>query len=86
MARLLPAALVTLFALLLLGAMFWAWRARTRRQAAFRAPTTAPATDAILVLTGISDQAEINRYPFRPDEVIDSVADLVLPFPLETEL
>ncbi len=31
----------------------------------------------ILVLTGISDQAEIERYPFRPDEVIGSVADLV---------
>ncbi len=31
----------------------------------------------ILVLTGISDQAEIERYPFRPDEIIGSVADLV---------
>lgn len=31
----------------------------------------------ILVLTGISDQAEIDRYPFRPDEVLDSVADLL---------
>jgi NagD protein len=31
----------------------------------------------ILVLTGISDQAEIERYPFRPDEIIDSVADLI---------
>jgi len=31
----------------------------------------------ILVLTGISDQAEIERYPFRPDEVLDSVADLL---------
>jgi NagD protein len=31
----------------------------------------------ILVLTGISDQTEIERYPFRPDEVIDSVADLL---------
>lgn len=31
----------------------------------------------ILVMTGISDQAEIEKYPFRPDEVIDSVADLV---------
>ena len=30
----------------------------------------------ILVLTGISDQAEIERYPFRPDEVVESVADL----------
>ena len=29
----------------------------------------------ILVLTGISDQAEIERYPFRPDEVLESVAD-----------
>jgi len=31
----------------------------------------------ILVLTGISDRAEIERYPFRPDEVLDSVADLL---------
>ena len=30
----------------------------------------------ILVLTGISDQAEIERYPFRPDEILGSVADL----------
>jgi NagD protein len=31
----------------------------------------------VLVLTGISDRAEIERYPFRPDEVLESVADLV---------
>ncbi len=31
----------------------------------------------ILVLTGISDPAEIERYPFRPSEVLESVADLV---------
>jgi NagD protein len=31
----------------------------------------------ILVLSGISDRAEIDRYPFRPDEVLDSVADLL---------
>ena len=31
----------------------------------------------VLVLTGISDRAEIEKYPFRPDEVVDSVADLV---------
>ncbi len=40
---------------------------------------------SVLVLTGISDQAEIERYPFRPNEVIDSVADLVLDEPVETE-
>jgi NagD protein len=38
----------------------------------------------ILVLTGISDQSEINRYPFRPDEVLGSVADLIEP-DFETE-
>src|SRR5206468_3250759 len=32
-----------------------------------------------LVLTGISDHTEIERYPFRPDEVIESVADLLDP-------
>jgi NagD protein len=31
----------------------------------------------ILVLTGISDQNEVNRYPFRPHEILDSVADLL---------
>ncbi|WP_382305666.1 hypothetical protein [Herbiconiux sp. UC225_62] len=46
MARILPAVLVTAFALLLLAAMFWAWRARKKRQAAFQNPLDAPATDA----------------------------------------
>jgi NagD protein len=40
----------------------------------------------VLVLTGISDQAEIDRYPFRPDEILGSVAELVDPEPAETEL
>jgi len=31
----------------------------------------------VLVLTGISDRKEIDRYPFRPHEVLDSVADLL---------
>ncbi len=31
----------------------------------------------VLVLTGISDRNEIQRYPFRPDEVLDSVAALL---------
>nr|WP_243854561.1 HAD-IIA family hydrolase [Canibacter zhoujuaniae] len=31
----------------------------------------------ILVRTGISDDNEIARYPFRPNEIIDSVADLL---------
>jgi NagD protein len=39
----------------------------------------------ILVLTGISDPAEIERYPFRPDEILDSVADLVSAEPIESE-
>jgi NagD protein len=39
----------------------------------------------ILVLTGISDRAEIERYPFRPDEVLNSVADLLEDGPLESE-
>jgi NagD protein len=30
-----------------------------------------------LVMTGISDRKEMERYPFRPDEVLDSVADLL---------
>jgi NagD protein len=31
----------------------------------------------VLVMTGISDPAEIERYPFRPSEVLGSVAELV---------
>jgi NagD protein len=31
----------------------------------------------ILVRTGIADPREIERYPFRPDEILDSVADLL---------
>jgi NagD protein len=39
----------------------------------------------VLVLTGISDAVEIQRYPFRPDEVLDSVADLLDGDPVESE-
>jgi NagD protein len=39
----------------------------------------------VLVLTGISDRAEIERYPFRPDEVLESVADLLEPGERESE-
>ena len=40
----------------------------------------------VLVLTGISDQAEIERYPFRPDEILQGVHELVDAGPTETEL
>ena len=40
----------------------------------------------ILVLTGISDQAEIERYPFRPDEILNGVHELVAPGPIESEV
>ncbi|WP_345751721.1 HAD-IIA family hydrolase [Microbacterium rhizophilus] len=33
----------------------------------------------VLVMTGISDDREISRYPFRPNEVLASVADLLTP-------
>jgi NagD protein len=39
----------------------------------------------ILVLTGISDQAEIEKYPFRPDEVLNGVFELVEEGPIESE-
>jgi NagD protein len=39
----------------------------------------------ILVLTGISDQAEIERYPFRPDEVLNGVFELVDEEPVESD-
>lgn len=31
----------------------------------------------VLVLTGIADRSEVERYPFRPKEILDSVADLL---------
>lgn len=31
----------------------------------------------ILVLTGISDRDEVERYPFRPDEILDGVHQLI---------
>ena len=31
----------------------------------------------VLVLTGIADDAEINRFPFRPNEILNSIADLL---------
>ena len=40
----------------------------------------------ILVLTGISDRSEIERYPFRPDEVLSGVTELLDPEPVESEL
>ncbi|MGO4105586.1 HAD-IIA family hydrolase [Leifsonia sp. YAF41] len=39
----------------------------------------------ILVMTGISDEAEINRYPFRPDEILSGVHKLVAPTPVESD-
>ena len=40
----------------------------------------------ILVLTGISDRAEIERYPFRPDEVLGGVIDLIETEPYQVEI
>jgi NagD protein len=40
----------------------------------------------ILVLTGISDQAEIDRYPFRPDEVLNGVFELLEDEPVESDI
>jgi NagD protein len=31
----------------------------------------------VLVMTGISDRREIERFPFRPDEILSSVAELL---------
>jgi len=39
----------------------------------------------ILVLTGISDQAEIEKYPFRPDEILSGVSDLLREEPFESD-
>src|SRR6195952_4069769 len=40
----------------------------------------------VLVLTGISDEAEIERYPFRPDEILDGVFQLLDNEPAESVL
>ncbi|TFC04016.1 HAD family hydrolase [Cryobacterium adonitolivorans] len=39
----------------------------------------------VLVLTGISDPAEIARYPFRPDEILDGVHQLLAAGPIESD-
>src|SRR5690606_37825977 len=40
----------------------------------------------VLVMTGISDPAVVETYPFRPDEMLESVQDLVDPKPIASEL
>ncbi|MCP2031430.1 NagD protein [Okibacterium sp. HSC-33S16] len=40
----------------------------------------------ILVLTGISDEREIARYPFRPSEILGGVVDLLEAEPIESEV
>jgi len=40
----------------------------------------------VLVMTGISDEAELLRYPFRPDEVLGGVDELIERDPVESEL
>src|SRR5699024_5654053 len=39
----------------------------------------------ILVLTGISDADEIEKYPFRPDETLSGVHELIEDEPFETD-
>jgi NagD protein len=39
----------------------------------------------ILVMTGISDEAEIRKYPFRPDEILSGVHELVIRGPVESD-
>jgi NagD protein len=33
--------------------------------------------ETILVLTGISSKADVDKYPYRPSRVVDSIADLI---------
>jgi NagD protein len=33
--------------------------------------------ETILVLTGIASRADIDKFPYRPSRVINSVADLI---------
>lgn len=39
----------------------------------------------ILVMTGISDEADIKRYPFRPDEILAGVYELLATDPVESD-
>ena len=39
----------------------------------------------ILVMSGISDDAEVHRYPFRPDEILSGVHELVSKEPVESD-
>ena len=36
----------------------------------------------VLVLTGITQAGDVERFPFRPSRVVDSIADLVDELPL----
>jgi NagD protein len=40
----------------------------------------------VLVMTGISDENEINRYPFRPGEILAGVHELVAKGPIESDV
>ena len=40
----------------------------------------------ILVMTGISDEAELAKYPFRPSEILSGVHELVRTEPYEVEM
>jgi NagD protein len=33
--------------------------------------------ETFLVLTGLTGKGDIDRYPYRPTKVVDSIADLV---------
>jgi NagD protein len=35
--------------------------------------------DTILVLTGVTRREDVERYPYRPTDVADSIADVALP-------
>ncbi|PZE27926.1 MULTISPECIES: HAD-IIA family hydrolase [unclassified Curtobacterium] len=40
----------------------------------------------ILVMSGISDMSEVERYPFRPNEILSGVHELVTQTPYEVEM
>ncbi|KQO61427.1 HAD-IIA family hydrolase [Curtobacterium sp. Leaf261] len=40
----------------------------------------------VLVMTGISDMAEVEKYPFRPNEILAGVHELVTTTPFEVEM
>ena len=52
-------------------------RELTERVRELAARGVVPGLGTILVLSGVARAEEVNRYPFQPSRIVDSVADLI---------